>query len=58
LNDGKQSPNVDAHGEPKEDVPDDVKRHNQEMEQRYDRAYNQIGDEGKVQKGFWKREGC
>jgi hypothetical protein len=35
-------------------VPEDVKRHNRELDQRYDRAYNQIADEGKVNKGFWK----
>ncbi|KAJ9258584.1 serine-rich protein [Paecilomyces variotii] len=56
LNDGKQSPNVDERGELKPDVPDDVKKHNQEMDQRYDKSYNRIGDGGKVEKGFWKEE--
>lgn len=56
LNDGTESPNVDAKGNPKE-VPDDVKQHNKEFEERYDRAYNQIGDGGKVSKGFWKGNG-
>ncbi|KAN0083321.1 hypothetical protein V8E54_002409 [Elaphomyces granulatus] len=59
LNDGKQTPNVDESGEPlpDADVPEDVKRHNREMDQRYDRAYNQIADEkGTVEKGFWKED--
>ncbi|OXV10201.1 hypothetical protein Egran_02039 [Elaphomyces granulatus] len=59
LNDGKQTPNVDESGEPlpDADVPEDVKRHNREMDQRYDRAYNRIADEkGTVEKGFWKED--
>ncbi|KAL5357816.1 hypothetical protein BJX96DRAFT_172878 [Aspergillus floccosus] len=54
ITDGRQSPNVDDAGNTRDDVPEDVKRHNKEMDERYDRPYNQIADEGKVQKGFWK----
>lgn len=49
---GQQSPNVDAEGRVSEDVPDDVKQHNAEIENRHDRSFNQLTDEGKVQKGF------
>lgn len=38
-------------------MPEDVKQHNRELEQRHDKAYNQIGDEGQVNKGFWKGNG-
>ena len=57
LNSGRESPNVDEQGNVRDDVPEDVKQHNREMEQRHDKAYNQIGDEGKVKKGFWKGNG-
>ncbi|PLB52980.1 hypothetical protein P170DRAFT_423767 [Aspergillus steynii IBT 23096] len=50
--DARQSPNIDSEGNPREDVPPDVKRHNEEVENRHDRPYNHIGDEGKYQKGF------
>jgi len=56
LSDGRQSPNVDESGELFPDVPEDVKQHNREMEQRYDRAYNQIADKGTVEKGVWKKD--
>jgi hypothetical protein len=49
---GKQSPNVDDEGHRRKDIPDEVKEHNRGVEQRHDRSYNQITDEGKVQKGF------
>ncbi|KAF7590576.1 hypothetical protein BBP40_002665 [Aspergillus hancockii] len=52
ITDGRQSPNVDSDGNVRANVPKDVKKHNEEMEQRYDRSYNQIGDEGKIHKGF------
>ncbi|KAE8328740.1 hypothetical protein BDV39DRAFT_173196 [Aspergillus sergii] len=42
----------DSEGNVKSDVPDDVKKHNEEMEHRYDRPYNQLGNEGKSPKGF------
>ncbi|KUL91849.1 hypothetical protein ZTR_01028 [Talaromyces verruculosus] len=57
LSTGRESPNVDESGHVREDVPEDVKRHNRDLDQRYDKAYNQIGDEGKVNKGFWKGNG-
>ncbi|KAL3710742.1 hypothetical protein TMatcc_004538 [Talaromyces marneffei ATCC 18224] len=57
LSTGRESPNVDEEGNVRGDVPEDVKRHNAELDQRYDRAYNQIRDEGKVSKGFWKGNG-
>ncbi|RHZ67502.1 uncharacterized protein CDV56_106892 [Aspergillus thermomutatus] len=53
LNDGR-SPNVDEEGNPRPDVPEDVKRHNAEIENRHDRAYNKMEDDGKVQKVSWK----
>ncbi|KAL1999123.1 hypothetical protein VTN02DRAFT_5004 [Thermoascus thermophilus] len=56
LTDGRQSPNVDEHGNLRPDVPEDVKRHNRELESRYDRAYNQIAEDGKVQKGWWSQD--
>ncbi|CRG86386.1 DNA-directed RNA polymerase subunit beta' [Talaromyces islandicus] len=40
----------------KDGMPEGVRRHNEEMARRYDRAYNQIGDEGSVSKGFWQKE--
>ncbi|OKL62708.1 hypothetical protein UA08_01641 [Talaromyces atroroseus] len=57
LSDGRESPNVDLQGNVREDLPEDVKQHNRELQQRYDRAYNQIVDGGKVSKGFWKGGG-
>lgn len=57
LSTGRESPNIDEKGHVREDVPEDVKQHNRELEQRYDKSYNQIGDEGKVSKGFWKGNG-
>lgn len=55
ITDGRHSPNVDSEGNVKSDVPNDVKKHNEEMEHRYDRPYNQLGNEGKPPKGFWER---
>ncbi|KAE8135707.1 hypothetical protein BDV38DRAFT_130558 [Aspergillus pseudotamarii] len=52
ITDGRHSPNVDSEGNVRSDVPKDVKKHNEEMEHRYDRAYNQLGNEGKPPKGF------
>lgn len=43
LNDGRQTRNVDEHGNPRQDVPEDVKKHNAEMEKKHDRTYNQLG---------------
>ncbi|GFF46032.1 hypothetical protein IFM58399_07698 [Aspergillus lentulus] len=49
-----QSPNVDEEGNPRPDVPEDVRRHNDEIENRHDRAYNKLEDNGKVEKVSWK----
>ncbi|KAJ5130427.1 uncharacterized protein N7515_006466 [Penicillium bovifimosum] len=43
LSEGAQSP---------KDYPQDVKQHNKEMEERYDRPYNGITDEGTVEPTF------
>lgn len=53
LKDGKQSPMADMEGNLKEDLPEDVKKHNAEVEQRYDRPYNHIADEGNIENA-WK----
>ncbi|GAB1203323.1 hypothetical protein APSETT445_001958 [Aspergillus pseudonomiae] len=42
ITDGRHSPNVDSEGNVKSDVPNDVKKHNEEMEHR--RSYFQIVD--------------
>ncbi|RMJ24167.1 Conserved serine-rich protein [Aspergillus sp. HF37] len=58
LTDGRPSPYVDENGNLRPNVPEDVKEHNKSMEDRYDRPYNQIGDEGTVQAGYsskWKK---
>ncbi|KAJ5674014.1 hypothetical protein N7462_009453 [Penicillium macrosclerotiorum] len=55
LRDGRQSPIADFEGNLKEDLPEDVKRHNEEMEHRYDRPYNHIGDKGKVER-TWQND--
>ncbi|KAL3453841.1 hypothetical protein BJX65DRAFT_262052 [Aspergillus insuetus] len=57
ITDGRQSVNVDGDGNTKPDVPEDVKRHNEEIDRRHDKPYNRIKDEGKVGKGFWKLDG-
>ncbi|RDW86385.1 uncharacterized protein DSM5745_03027 [Aspergillus mulundensis] len=49
----RQSSNVDDDGNVKANVPDDVKKHNEEIDQRHDKPYNRIHDDGKVGKGFW-----
>ncbi|KAJ6138369.1 hypothetical protein N7471_004855 [Penicillium samsonianum] len=52
LNEGEQSPLTDREGNPKKDLPEDVKKHNQEMEERYDKPYNSTGDDGTIKPGF------
>ncbi|KGO71969.1 hypothetical protein PITC_028500 [Penicillium italicum] len=52
LSMGEQSPLSDREGNPKKDIPEDVKKHNREMEERYDKPYNSTGDDGKVKPGF------
>ncbi|KAL4780224.1 hypothetical protein BJX76DRAFT_54781 [Aspergillus varians] len=53
ITDGHQSENIDLDGNTKPDVPDDVKRHNEDIDRRYDKPYNRIKEDGKVGKGFW-----
>ncbi|KAJ5982128.1 hypothetical protein N7451_012289 [Penicillium sp. IBT 35674x] len=55
LQDGKQSPLADFEGNLREDLPKDVKEHNDEVEHRHDRPYNHMADEGGVKKS-WERE--
>lgn len=55
LRDGNQSPMADEEGNLRDDLPQDVKKHNEEIEQRHDRPYNHIADEGGVEKS-WKKE--
>ncbi|KAJ6187665.1 hypothetical protein N7519_002573 [Penicillium mononematosum] len=52
LNEGEQSPLVDREGNPKKDLPQDVKEHNRDMEERYDKPYNSTGDNGTVKPAF------
>lgn len=55
LRDGKQSPIADDEGNLRDDLPSDVKQHNEEMEERYDRPYNHMADEGGVEPAFKKK---
>lgn len=53
LRDGRSSPIADFEGNLKDDVPEDVKRHNEDMDKRHDRSYNHITDEGSVKERDW-----
>ncbi|KAJ5167935.1 uncharacterized protein N7482_003529 [Penicillium canariense] len=55
LSDGRQSPVADFEGNLKDNLPEDVKKHNEDLENRYDRPYNHVGDEGNVE-NTWKRK--
>ena len=55
LRDGKQSPIADFEGNLKKDLPEEVKKHNEEVENRYDRPYNRVGDQGRFQKTWIKQ---
>ncbi|KAJ5683829.1 uncharacterized protein N7477_000174 [Penicillium maclennaniae] len=55
LHDGKQSPIADHEGNLRDDLPEDVKKHNEEVENRYDRPYNHIADDGDTEPA-WKRK--
>jgi len=55
LSHGKQTPVADHEGNLRDDLPADVKKHNEEVEQRYDRPFHQITDEGEV-KTAWKEK--
>lgn len=52
LRDGNQSPIADDEGHLKDDLPEDVKRHNREMENRYDKPYNHMSDKGSPESNF------
>ncbi|KAJ5239308.1 hypothetical protein N7468_003927 [Penicillium chermesinum] len=52
LRDGRQSNLANMAGVKHEDLPEDVRKHNEEMEHRYDRPYNHIGDGGKIEHAF------
>ncbi|KAJ6055746.1 uncharacterized protein N7446_002473 [Penicillium canescens] len=52
LRDGNQSPIADDEGHLKDDLPEDVKRHNEEMEDRYDKPYNHMSDKGSPESKF------
>ncbi|KGO44230.1 hypothetical protein PEX2_035630 [Penicillium expansum] len=52
LSTEEQSPLSDQEGNPKKDFPEDVKKHNREMEQRYDKPYNSTADDGTVKPAF------
>lgn len=45
LQDGKDSPVADFEGNLREDLPKDVTEHNEEVEHRNDRPYNNVTDE-------------
>ncbi|KAJ5808264.1 hypothetical protein N7474_009533 [Penicillium riverlandense] len=55
LRDGNQSPMADQEGHLRDDLPEDVKQHNEDVSKRYDRPYNHISDEGKIEQP-WKKE--
>ncbi|KAJ5601537.1 hypothetical protein N7510_011071 [Penicillium lagena] len=55
LRDGNQSPMADMEGHLRDDLPEDVKRHNEDVAKRYDRPYNHISDKGKIEQP-WKKE--
>lgn len=56
LRDGNQSPMADQEGHLRDDLPEEVKRHNADVEKRYDRPYNHISDEGRVEQPWKKGE--
>ncbi|KAJ5163519.1 uncharacterized protein N7500_005349 [Penicillium coprophilum] len=54
LHEGERSPVIDKEGNPKKDLPEDVKKHNREMEERYDKPFNHAKDDGTVEAAFKK----
>jgi hypothetical protein len=52
LRDGNQSPLADQDGNLRDDLPADVKQHNKEMEERYDKPYSHTGDQGQTEPSF------
>lgn len=55
LRDGNRSPIADHEGNLRKDLPEDVKKHNEDVENRYDRPYNHIADAGDVETS-WERK--
>lgn len=47
-------PAIYKPGPAPQEESDDVKKHNEEMSQRYEKTGNQIGEDHKVDKSFWK----
>ncbi|KAJ5891936.1 uncharacterized protein N7473_008164 [Penicillium subrubescens] len=56
LRDGRSSPIADFEGNLKDDVPEDVKKHNEDMDKRHDRSYNHITDDGSVKEREWENK--
>lgn len=56
LRDGRSSPIADFEGNLKDDLPEDVKKHNEDVENRYDRPYNHIANEGNVEESEWRNK--
>ncbi|KAJ5090274.1 hypothetical protein N7532_008958 [Penicillium argentinense] len=52
LRDGRQSNLSDMEGVRHDNLPEDVRKHNEDMEHRYDRPYNHIAGEGKAENAF------
>ena len=52
LRDGRQSNLANMEGKKHEELPEDVRKHNEDMQNRYDRPYNHIADEGKIEHAF------
>ncbi|KAJ5550969.1 hypothetical protein N7535_001092 [Penicillium sp. DV-2018c] len=48
----KAKPTLSKGERPSNDLPQDVKKHNQEMEERYDRPYNSINDKGSAEPNY------
>ena len=53
--DGKR-PAIYEPGPAHEEATEDVKKHNDEMSQRYEKSANQLDGDGKVEKEFWSSE--
>ena len=51
---GKPQPKISNPNPPSQSKDADVKKHNEEMENRAEKTSNRIGEDGKVDKSFWK----
>lgn len=54
LRDEKQSPTADEDGNLRDDLPQDVKQHNEEMDERYDKPFNRLAKGGAAP--AWERK--